>query len=69
MRLLIGIAALVFCSGGNSFWFGQVRRFHLLTLVMVLASCAATSVGNSGGTKECRFVTNPDGSVRQMICS
>jgi len=41
---------------------------RLLTMVLLLSGCASGPPGTSGSTQDCRVVTNPDGSVRQVMC-
>ena len=41
---------------------------RLLTMVLLLSGCASGPPGTSGSAQDCRVVTNPDGSVRQVMC-
>ena len=41
--------------------------FPLLTMFLLLSGCAAGPTSASGSTQDCRVVTNPDGSVRQVM--
>jgi hypothetical protein len=53
---------------GLKTWLGRLMVARLLAMVLVLSSCASGPPGMSGSTQDCRVVTNPDGSVRQVMC-
>ena len=47
---------------------GMLMAARLLTMSLLLSGCAAGPTSTSGGTQDCRVITNPDGSVRQVMC-